>query len=242
MDQCRRGALWDVQQEPVGESLYLRYIVCFGAMVAFNPAFYLALEKAWRMAKWIKSGSLPVDGVNLYQRVDHRMGDLLAKVGSWCYSRRKRGIHNDPFAPFHHIERHPYDGGIIAEKVRFWRKWKDRVDLLQEAALPFHVVRFWRYWPKRRTAQYPFPGADLEQVGQVRGARGKLSHLQGALPYILDVIPQVMLDLFEIKVLSGTHCNRIYLIIHHALLQRKAILLKILALRVYNNAGANSTF
>src|SRR2546423_4962172 len=191
-------------------------------MVAFNPAFYLALEEAWRMAKSIKSGCLPVDGVNLYQRVDHRMRYLLAYFEGWCYSWRKRGIHNNPFAPFHHIKRCPYDGRIIAEEIRFWRKWKDRVDLLQEAALPFHVVRFWRYWPKRRTAQYSFPGADLEQVGQVRGARGKLSHLQGALPYILDVIAQVMLDLSEVNVLSRAHGNRIFLVIHYTLLKEKA--------------------
>src|SRR2546426_1565470 len=119
-----------MRHEPVGERFDVRNFVCFGAMVAFNPALHLTFEETWRMTEGVKPGCLPVDSVNLYQRVDHCVRYLLAEIRRRCHAWWEGGIHNDPFAAFHHVERRSQDGRIIAIDVGFWRKWEDRVDVL----------------------------------------------------------------------------------------------------------------
>ena len=119
-----------MRHEPVGESFDMRNFVCFGAMVAFNPAFHLAFKKAGRIAECVKSRCLPVDGMNLYECVDHGVGDMFAEIGCWCYARREGFIYNEAFAAFHYIERRSNDVGVVAIHIGFWSKRKDRVDVL----------------------------------------------------------------------------------------------------------------
>src|SRR6266849_590882 len=98
----------------------MRNVVCFGAMVAFNPAFYLAFEKTGRIPKCIKPCCVPVDGMNLYERVDHCVGDVFAEIGCWCYAWRERFIYYEAFTAFHHIEWRSNDDRIVAVYVGFW--------------------------------------------------------------------------------------------------------------------------
>src|SRR6266481_1222714 len=122
MDQGRRRTLWHMRHKPAGERLHLRYVVCLGTIVAFDPALHLAFEETLGMTKFIESSGMPIDSMNLYQRFDHHLGDLFAKLSSCCHSWRKGGIQNHPFAPFHHVERRTQDSRIIAENIGEWCK------------------------------------------------------------------------------------------------------------------------
>jgi len=104
--------------EPVGERLYLGNFVCLSTKVAFNPAFHLAFEKALGMAKCMEASILQVDGVNLYQRLNHCLGKLLAEIRGGRYTWGEGGIYNDPFAALHHVEWYSYNSEIITEDVR----------------------------------------------------------------------------------------------------------------------------
>src|SRR5205807_3366516 len=99
---CR--TLRDMPGQPARERLYFRYFVCLGAEVALDPAFHLAGEKTFRITKFTQPGRLPVDGVDLHQRLDHHVGDLAAQVFGWCHPWGKGVIQDDAFSAFHDVE------------------------------------------------------------------------------------------------------------------------------------------
>src|SRR5947207_2632228 len=117
----------------------------------------------------------------LHECIHHRIRHLAAQLRCRCHLWWKSGVDDYPFPSLHDIEGHTQNGKIIAEEVRFGGQCEDRMYFLQEASLALHVVRLGWHWPQWWAAQYAFPIANLQQIGQVGSTRWKLPHLQRPL-------------------------------------------------------------
>src|SRR5918993_6037994 len=113
-------------------------------------------------------------------------------------------VEHDPCSPFHHVERSPYDGLILAEEVRFRGERVDSVELGQDARLAAHVVGLRRDRSERWAAQNTLPVPYLQEVRQVGGARGELADFEFAFWHVSYVCPQITLGRFEVEVLAFT--------------------------------------
>src|SRR5205085_10366659 len=70
-------------------------------------------------------------------------------------------------------------------------------------------MRLWGYRSKGWTAQHAFPVSNLNQVGQVGGARRELTYLQRTLTQPLNMAAQVLFYPGKIKGLSRADGNGI---------------------------------
>src|SRR5437588_3510807 len=104
MDEGRCRTFRKMLIQPASEWLDSGYFIGLGAEVAFDPALHLATEKAIRMSKFGKSRGMPIDGMYLYQCLNHRLRNSRAEIFAWGHCRRKGIVQHYAFAPFHYIK------------------------------------------------------------------------------------------------------------------------------------------
>src|SRR5215203_880493 len=118
-------------------------------------------------------------------------------------------VERDPCSPFHHVERSPYDGLILAEEVRFRGERVDGVEPGQDARLAAHVVRLRRDRAERWAAQNALPVPDLQEVRQVGGAGRELADFEFAFWHVFYMCTQITLGRFEVEILAFPNLYRL---------------------------------
>ena len=132
-------------------------------------AAQLAFQVAGRLAEALQAHGLPVDGVDLDERVDQLLGDAPA------FRRRIQvggDLGDDRLArhALHHVERRADHGLVVAHREHVGHPGRGVAQRSQQPRLAQNVVRARRNRRPRRPAQHQLAAAALEQVGDVRVA------------------------------------------------------------------------
>jgi hypothetical protein len=129
-------------------------------------AAHLALEVAARLAEALEA-RLPVDGVDLGERVDELFADVPA-LGRRVERRGHAGRDDVAVHALHHVERCADDGLVVADREHFGYARGRAADRVQEPRLAQDVVGARRQGRPGRTADDEVAVAAAHEVRDVR--------------------------------------------------------------------------
>ena len=79
------------------------------------------------MPKGVQGSRLPIDGMDLHERINYRCRDAMAKFRRGGHASRKAVVKHNASTTFHHIEWYTHHHKIIAEQVDFGYQGKHRM-------------------------------------------------------------------------------------------------------------------
>lgn len=136
------------------------------------PAAHLAFEVALRLAEIGQPGGLPVDAVDLDQRIDHLFADAAALGGRVELGRQLLADH-DAVHPLHHVERRADHVHVFAQQQRLRHPRGRAVQSGEHAVLTPDVVGAGQQRAAGRAAHHPLLRAAFE-VERLVGVAGRV--------------------------------------------------------------------
>ena len=202
-----RAGLGDVRAQPARDLVDRRQLARGVVLPQAGEAPHLALEVARRLAEALQAARLPVDGVDLHERVDQLVADPLR-----LHPGGQLVAEHDPLDALHHVEGDAEQGLVLAGREDLRDTDGGGLERAQQARLAQDVVRGGRERRPRRAPQDPFAAVAADQVRDVGVPVADRLRLQFAAPQ--TVVVEELLERASNQQRRSVECRGFFMGIH----------------------------